>query len=837
ALHLHVKDIYGFLEFHLNELGTVEARDEMARLGFEIRPGVALVVIAGLGDIAGSALLLDMTYLVRYLCRRAGLQMASTGLLFMPPLAPSVPEAEACAYATLKELDACMDRHAYRCDYPGLPIESDQPPFDRGCYLIDMGNEKALRLRSQDEAARLAAEWLFRTLLTPLQGRVEEFAGAQGSGQQVQGRLAAYSSLGLAAYVLPIDELIRWSANRLSGELVLDVLLRGELHARVAAHLLDFENKTHLRPQDLMEGELRLGADGRPMQLQDSHIVRLRTVPHQQLIPAVQAALNAIRAEALPGLRQRIEANVRRVLAEMGEAVSAETAAILRSSPAGGLSLATQFMAGLRDRAAHSCDALLRQEAACQGRSQQQVTHLNQLGRALRNAVAGIPSYPVIAASLLAGLLAPLFLVSSWLWKGYDGVSGTAGVFSVAVIWLLALGGAAYAYVQTVSGIDQIRDHYVKALNDRFQTELSLTLVRRASDLYPEIRALAEVELERLDRFLDDLYSLVRTFKGRLDTAPLCGDIDFALQRSVLTAEIVEEQYTRFLGQGKADARLTPLLEQAGTLDQWPGRALEEIEAGFLSYGEQVFAGMRELKAEDLLGQQMATQMQAEVLIRGILDNAAPLWTYDPFSLGQAHKPPEQTLVGLEAPDASELGPQFAKVNPMIRCEATNDPHSLIVTTLRRGLPLFALRRMGQFSRHYLNAVKGQSLPLHIEDEMALVPDVMYQEHSDVALDAPTAFSVGAATGLVMQRDDGVYAVTDTKGKEIAELSTERLDSVILLGADGRLLYTLTGLVQAHVSEKGTADATAELKDYLAQAEIDAWEETCITRYIELLRG
>ncbi len=837
ALHIHVKDIYGFLEFHLNELGTVEARERMAQCGFQVTGNEAsLIVVGGLGDVAGSALLLDVAYLVRYLCRRVGLQLASTALLFMPPLVPSDPPAEACAYAALKELNACMDRRAYRCAYPSLTIEFDEPPFSRGCYLIDMSNEKSLNLRDQHEAAVLAGEWLFRTLLTPLRGRVDQFGNDQGATQRVLSQPAIYSSLGLAAYTLPAARLVAWSANRLGGELV-DVLLRSELFARVAARLLDFDSRAHLRPDDLIEEELRLGRDGKPLQLQPSYIAHLRSVPHQQIVPAVQAALSAIRKDVLPGLKRQIDANAQRVLRVLEEAVHAETASILRESPAGGLSLAAQFAAGLRSRATRCREALARREAAYRGRSQQQVAYLNQLGPALQNAVASIPSYPILVASILAGLLAPLLLVSSWVWRGYGGASSSTAMASLALIWLLALGAAAYAYWRTAGGIDEIRDRYVTLLNDRFQTELSLSLVQRAGELYPEVEALADAELARLNDFASDLHTLVRAFKSRLNTTPLCSDVDFALQRSVLTPEIVEESYVRVLGPGGAEARLAALLEAIGTLDQWRQYEPEELEAAILSYGERVFAPMYDLDVETLLAQQMTSQTQTETLIRGLLDKAAPLWSYDSFSLGQSDTLATQTLVGLELPSASQLRPHFARVSPTIMFEATADPHSLIVTTLRSGLPLFALRRMGELAQCYINAVRSHALPLHIDDEMALVPDLRPRGPKQPTMEAPTAFALGVSLGMISQRDDGVYAVHNARGKEIGALASERVDSAILLGADDKLLATVANRIQAIVSEKGATDAAARLEAYLAKAEYEAWEETCIRHYVELLRG
>ena len=394
AFHAQVQELSRALEFYLLQLSNSKTRDVMAEHGFELsteRNEASLVVVAGLGDTVGSALLLDVTYLLHHVCRRAGLEVASTALLFMPPFAPSDPAAEACAYAALKELNACMDGHAYECNYPGMPIASDVSPFNRGCYLIDMYNERNMAVRSQDEAALLAGEWLFRVLLTPLKGRIDEFTIGRGGEIHIQDQIASYSSLGLAAYTLPAKRLIEWSANRLVGELIIDHLLKTESMSRVTVRLGDFFNKTHLRPDDLIENELRLGRDRKPMQIPPDLLPRLKAVPYGHLIPALQSTAGSISRETLPGLKRQIAHNARRVDQDATDAILQETAAILREAPVGGLSLASQFSERLRDEAVRFSQGLRRREAAYQARNMQQVSFLSQLGQALKHAVAASP--------------------------------------------------------------------------------------------------------------------------------------------------------------------------------------------------------------------------------------------------------------------------------------------------------------------------------------------------------------------------------------------------------------------------------------------------------------
>jgi hypothetical protein len=840
AWHHNIEDTRAFLEHHLQQLATVDVRDAMVAKGFEIaseQNDAALVVIAGLNETVGSALLLDVTYLVHYIYqRRWGIQLASTGLLYMPPMAPSNPPAEACAYAVLKELDHYMGGYKYTCQYPYLPVEVNSPPFNRGCYLVDTRSEKGLTLHSQEESALLSAEWLFRVLLTPIKGNVDGFADTQGGIVTVENHPAAYSSLGFASYVLPVEALIEWSANRLSSELILEHLLKSESFAKVNTQLSDFLNETHLRPDAMMSEELRLGPEGKPIRLQNEYINRLKTVPYDQLTSAVQQTVAAIGKEMLPNLKTQIEKNASRVLQELNEAIRKQITAILHEWPNSGLSLASQFALRLRDDAGRFSGLLQRREAAFQGRNQQLVNFLNHLGPALKNAVASIPSYPVIGFALLAGLLTPLLVISAWGWQGLSKSSPTVAVIVIVMAWLLTIGAGWYTVERTNNGIKAVRDQYVTRLGERFETELNMALVQAANTLFPDITNIVNAEAQQMEQFTNTLQKLARNFKSRLDPDPLCGEMDFASQRSVLTPEIIEELYQQQLGAGEIEARISPLMDQAGALDRWQEYSSAEIEEKLLVYGRQVFAEMRNLHVEALLSRRISSKMPAEYLIKELQDKSAPLWTYDSTSLGQTSRLEGITIAGMESHGNSEFMPVFKNVSPGTVFEDTGDCHSLVVTSLRKGMPLFGLYRMDEFRRNYLEGIRSNKEPLHVDDESALTGDIN-PPSEQVDLDAPTTFAVGLALGIVKQDSGGVYRATSPGSKSSRELTANKVEAVILLGADEKFLAQLNDDLHKLVSKKGTTETARELETFLEQMSLSRWERVRIERYISLLHA
>lgn len=851
AWHLNLPSLYPFLAAHLNEMGSVSTRDIMAAKGFDVstdRAEAALILISDVSDLTGSALLLDVAYVFHHLFQATNLHIASTAVLFLPPLTRSDPIAEARAYATLKEINAYMGDHIsgrrpYRCVYgppqsPFISVEFDTPVFNRGCYLIDTRNEKTLTLRDEREAARLVGEWLLHTLLTPLKGHIDSFGASEGATPWVQGQLAAYNSPGFAAYTLPIDNLISWSACRLGEAIISEQLLKPELFASVSDRLNTLITATHLRPDDLMSDALRRDRDGRLIRLQSDLIARLKTVPRDQITGSVQTAVNIISKDTLPLLRKQIEANARRVAQEVEEAIDQEVTTILRTRPVGGISLATQLAGRVRDDAGRFLQSLARREAALLARNQQQINFLARQGPLLKNAIASIPSAPVTAISIVAGFLAPLILTSTWLWQMLQFGAPALRLGVIAGAWIVAFAGALYALWQGTFGIERIRDQYVSYLQNRFETELSLMLAQTARSLYADVISIAERRLSQLERFSGMLHQLAREYRQRAEQTPLTGNIDFSLQRSVLTEASVEALYRRYAGRNDNEAHAYALVEKIGALDRWLEWRSEEVNLSILEYGASVFAPMNELHVEALARE----QPNLERVTRELNDWAAPLCPFNVYHAGQMPVSSAQTFIGLEASDQSELRELFERVNPTAIFESTGNRFAITLTSVRRGMPLFGLLRLSDFRRSYFDALRRRVEPLHLDDEMALTPDLNAMSSAELGyaqIDPGSVFAIGLAFGLITRDSSGpdsVYVARDDDGNEIARLAPERLESAVLLGADDKLLARLDGLIQERLASKNAGELARDLTSYLQRADISAWERRRVEAYIAMLR-
>lgn len=845
AFHLHARDLLNFLEYHLAQLGTAEVRDVMYEKGFDITTEDnmgALVVVGGLGDSAGSGMILDATYLMHYLFRRAGLQTAATGIFFLPPASPSDALAEARTYATLKELNACMDGKGYVCDYPGLRVDFREPPYNRGCYLVDTRNERQMALTDQHEATVLVGEWLFRTMTTPLKARIDVFvADTGGATAHVQHQLAGYTGLGLATYTLPIEGLIQWSAGRLCADLITSCFLRSESASHVSEHLTDFFSETRLRPDSLIEDELRLGPDHKPIDLSTGYDSLLKA-PYAQILPRVKATLARIKEE-IPRHKRQVEYNARRVLQDVESEIDQKVKDILLQYPMGGLSLATQFVQRLRQEAARFQSALDRRALVFDSRNKQQINQLNRLGPSLERAVTSIPPTSLAVASLFFGIVTPLALTSVWLRNSLTGQLSIVGTSLMILAWLAGIAAVAYSVWRTINGVSEVRGEYVQKLKERFDNELKLSLVDTARNLYPEVTSSADNHLQLLRSFQAVLNELARNFKRRSSPDPLCGDIDFALQRSVLTPEIMNELYIRYRGPERVDAHLTPLMDQMGTFDIWRKHTTQELEPDMVAFGSAVFGRMRELRAETLLQKQLNNPSDLVRRVRELQDKAAPLWLYDQFALGDATLAEARTFVGADAPSTSELCNQFQRMDAQTIFETTNDSYNITVTRVRRGMPLFGLRRMEEFRTHYLNHVIAGRETLHTQDEYALMPDLSPLRGQEPQLDAGATVAVGRALQILTQNPlTGKYGPmmpgSGESKKWQFELSADLVDCAILLASDREKLQCIANAIDERVAREGVPEIIEELGKYKEETTpLTRWEINQIEDFVRLLRA
>lgn len=840
ALHLNYRNVVDFLSHHFNLLGGVDVATTMADQGFDVlsdRNEATMIVVGGLGEVTGSALLLDITYMLQHIYRRSGSQIASTALCFMPPTVQQDENGEAIAYATLKEINQAMENQSYSTHFRSLQDTFSNAPFNHGCYLLEMNTEKQARLRNMQETIDLSAEWLFRVLLSPLKGYIDQFISGQGLVQHIQNQPAVFSSLGMASFLLPVDDLIEWCANQLGADILQGQVLRAETFNKVQDRLVTFYNEKQLKPDDLRRKRLGVGKTGKEMEREEGvqeQLQRLQHVPHEQILERFKATLQAIKGR-LPSLGVQVQKNGRQVLQEFRESLRNEINEIMRSFPAGGLSLATQFTDQLQIEFNRFTEALKRREAAVQAKKGLQNQKLNNYGLTLENAVKGIPGMLPLGISVL-GLVLLLVMAGLWLWPA-AGESSVTLIYFVGVVLITVLGGF-YAIQQTVSAVNDARNNFVEELKSSWRNEIALMLIHEASTLYPDLVQEANTQNRELRAFGDQMHALARGMVSNLSTEHMIGDLGFPLQKSVLSNEIIENIYHRHLGVGGAEARLTNLLKVIGTPDAWRKKDPGMIAMQIIEFGRQQFEPLQKLTAEEIFWEQFTEVSKAEIRIRVLRDLAFPLWLYDTWPLGQDSPPLAETYLALHQPDTSRLVPRFKGIEPEIKVQALNELHGVFVMTVRRGLPLFSLNRMAQFQQHYLNWILGDLPPIHLDDDAAMVRDLMDTSSKDETYEAAVAFSLGEALGMVQKDANGTYQVT--LKKRLKKLTKSPVSSQILLGLDVEFLKEMTRELQQTVSEATASVIAEQFENYLRDETITIpdWQRKRVEAFVAaVLKG
>lgn len=840
ALHLNYRNVVDFLSHHFNLLGGVDVATSMADKGFDVlsdRNEATMILVGSLGEVTSSGLLMDITYTLQNIYRRAGLQIASTALLFMPPTIPQDDNADAIAYATLKEINDAMESQAYDPHFRGMLEGFKNAPFNHGCYLLEMNTEKNARLRTPQETITLSAEWLFRVLLSPLKGYIDQFVMGQGLVQHIQNQPAVFSSFGMASFLLPVDDLIEWCANRLGAELLQGQVLRPETFDKVQDRLVTFFNEQQLKPDDLRRKRLGVGKAGQEMEKEEgvqAQIIALQHVPYDQVV-ARFLGIKQMFTTRLPALQGQVQKNGKKVLQEFQEGLRNEINSIMRTFPAGGLSLATQFTDQLKVEFARYSEVLRRREEAVQAKNAFLGQKLKYYGMTLENAVKGIPGMLPLAISVV-GIIVLMVLMGLWIWPK-PGESAVGIVYLVVILLFTGL-GVFFAISQTTKAVSVARSNYMEELKRRWQNEIQLMLIHEARTLYPDLGQEAGTQNQQLHNFADQMHALARGMVSNLGMDHMVGDLGFPLQKSVLSEEIIENIYQRHLGIGEAEAQLTNLLKVLGTPDTWRKKDPGVIAMKIIEFGIEQFQPLRKLTAEEVFWEQFTEVSRAENRIRVLRDLAFPLWLYETWPLGQEAPPQAETYIALHQPDNSKLVPRFRGIEPEIKVQGLNELHGVFVTTIRRGLPLFALNRMSQFQQHYIAWIMEGLPPIHLDDDSALVRDLMDTSSKDETYVGSMAFALSSALGMVDQDGEGVFQV-HLAGRA-KKLTKSPVSSQIMLGLDVEFLKELTAEIKRQVEETNPTAMAEKFDAYLVDGNINipSWQRRRVEIFIRtVLKG
>ena len=206
--------------------------------------------------------------------------------------------------------------------------------------------------------------------------------------------------------------------------------------------------------------------------------------------------------------------------------------------------------------------------------------------------------------------------------------------------------------------------------------------------------------------------------------------------------------------------------------------------------------------------------------LQRLFDNAQPMWNHDPYLLRQA-KTQRLTLVGSNA--AHLVRSTLNEIRPAAILVNTEDPYRLIVMSVHRGVPLFALRRLGEYRTHYAEMLRHSKLPAHSARDLALADDpfpVCPPEQPAAA----SLFAAGLALRIVQRDPDGRYLAPQDRTRMV-RLSADKVRAAALIGMNGQICREIGRQLDLLIATRGPAAIQSALEGYMATTPgIEDWE-------------
>ena len=618
--------------------------------------GINVFIVNSLGGGTGSAMFLDVAYLVRELFDELGdlgefCYLTGVGLLPQAFVGIRGPNIVPNTVAALKELNHCMLQGGFHCRYPnGRVIRSQQAPFNL-YYLIDGVDERGQVWRGQNEVCAMIAQGLFLQIGSQMGQKGEnDFDNVDDvlAGQTVTGEGTFCASFGLATMWFNAQQVVKRCARRQARRLITEGLLPAPEPGDVARQAQEFLQGQQLDSDSL---RARLGQDDQGIPL----AVNLDAPAWlTRLDPAAQAA------EALRYVREydqvRLQSDYRGWIdghvTALSETMAADLEHLVRTAcRERGIGHGLALVRELRRQLAALGEAIQRQQAARAAEGEQAEGEL-----------------PYLEDTLLQAAEA------NWL------------------IRKARVARALNRYLNTA------QDAYAARL-ERMLADGSLGLVWHLE------RALQSWE-EDLDRLAGRLQSIAQ----RLEADMQHGTSGKGAITSLSTVDLGDEGYVARLFERYAPPARRTMDELVSRADfdlaTWAELPPTELQKQLLAVSEPPFAPIGRLWVEDVLVERQ-DEMSPQARLEQLLNLAVPSWSLDKARLNEGgNELVRLTVLGVTDENRSIYADRAAML------VSTHDPHRLVIFVATIGAPPGALQQYPAWENRY-QAVRGRR-PLHV---------------------------------------------------------------------------------------------------------------------------
>ena len=877
-----------FLRDMVLRIVDAQTASELNVMGMEMRSDAHLdiLIIGDLGDPFASSMIIDLPYLVRHVVELELVDERVSknymGMWFLPTLPLPSHEAldmderrkmeqwrAAITYAALKELDFFMDQASYEKRFDlGLKIRAKgMAPYDY-VYLIDSVNESSQRVPSLSQMTEMVAEWIYLNLTTKMGEEIGKHVVQVGNIRSY-GKLAAYSGLGLAIYMLPIEELIEVEALRLGIDMLGEE--RGILHEppqNVEAGIFFNVNK------ESIEGDLRYKEEDCNRMIEEclrdtSHALR-NIAPYDldTFLGRIDRIFGYRYTDYLRNIESCLSSNLRVLLEDKEKEIRERALRKIDEVHKGGISLALRGVRSLT----HTVEEQLEATRVALQTSER---NLNTASKKLRAAQAAhiasvFAFYPkALPQRIVTWLWLGLFVaLSSWLsitsflfakdnlvgivseWRGEEISLIYRVILQVATFLFLSafIVAITASVVTAIQWWNRTRKNYISSHTIRITEALNKIIAEMTLHFFDGIKdSIRRITVDIVD--LRDKVEEVRDIlQQRLNEPhPLYGSPRLIVEESLLQEEDIDDLYQEIVGDSvENEIRDFTQDDRYGLITKWMEIEPDRIARMIIDFGRRYMGRLRvETDAETFLekhaisahephlprialletsdgntGEEILRAVQRK--IRKLIDTSKPFLRYRRTAIESTTTPALVQVVGFyrAGEEKSVIGKAIEQIRvgygSTIVTSQLPDRHRIISISARHGLPLSAIGMLSIYREQY-HRLKLKERGLHQNAEYLMLPDLFPIRHEgEAVLDPREAIALGLAFKKVRWNSkkkayEFTYIEEDLEKKVTVALGQDKVMAVVYLQEHVNLLAILSK--QILTAMKVMAEVEREGKD------------------------
>jgi hypothetical protein len=614
-----------------------------------------------------------MAYLIRSVIENAGIPAGwcyINGVLALPSVFPTVERTgiQSNAYAALSELDYFTTMGSWTVDF-GNPRVKARPynntrPFNI-CYLVDARNEHGDNLAGLEELSPMLAEAIYLQIGSQVgdatRSQFDNIAVLSESATHDDGkeRPTAYSSLGTASIVFPVQKIIDLCARRLGRDLVQQHLLRKDFTTeRVDAAINGLLQSNQLERDALLQQIARDDKGNLLRVVIDPN--RLNQFKDSELAGATQAYLNKAENVVDNDYNLVLDSN-RKQLAERLVAALEKEVNRWVDDPVGGLHFTVSILEKLDTVLAAQKGELDKGRAEMDQRRDRAQAQLRQT---LDEFLRSFKSNPI----------------------------GRGG----------RIKDARNRHVE-------MHQNYLMARFESKKREVAIALLAGLSTTIQSRRAALQRLIERLQFIQNQYETYLKAYGGgRART-------EFVLATDITVDADIERYYSEhFARLGAAPA--ASLLDAQGPLHDWLTLEQEAVAGRILAHTQSVFDDLREITIEQIVLEKKDL-VEPRKRLDELINRSVPFWNYQKESrMGQEWRG-VMDIVAVGVPDRETSIYKDALTTGQ-SLTSTFDLHQITVLQTKHGIPLFALTQFPDFKDSADHVMQRRLKSLYVYPEV-----------------------------------------------------------------------------------------------------------------------